>query len=309
MTSPTKVQLPSFSLQISGELYSPAPGLPDRKGAAVFIGHPMTGVKEQGSAIYARALAEAGFFALAWDAGYQGESTGLPRGLEDPHQRVKDFKAAVTYLTTLTGKVDPERIGALGICASGGYSSYATQSDRRIKALGTVSAACVGRLTRNGGLHEHHNQENPDAIAGALQAAGQWRTQHANDLDAEAPKMFETDIDKLPADADSFFADAAQYYGSERGSHERSHQRVPLSSYDLMIGYDSFNLQHLISPRPLLMIAGELAQTLHYSNTAVATVKELKEVYVVKAKNYFDLYDDVTETGPKLVEFFSQALC
>ncbi|GJN68175.1 X-pro dipeptidyl-peptidase (S15 family) protein [Purpureocillium lilacinum] len=307
MSSPTKIHFPSFELQISGELYSPAQGSPDRKGAAVVVSHPMTGIKEQTSADYARALSKTGFYALTFDAGYQGESTGQPRGLEDPHQRVEDNKAAVTYLTTLKGKVDPERIGVLGICASGGYTSYAAQSDARIKALATVSAACVGRMTRNGGLQEGKT-ENAEAIAGALQAAGQWRNANPTPPGAQAPPMFETDLSKVPENADSFFKDAAQYYGTKRGHHERSDQRVPLSSYDLMVSYDSFNFQHLISPRPLLMIAGSTAQTHHYSRTAIAAAKDPKELFTVEGKNHFDLYDDLTETGPKLVDFFGKSL-
>lgn len=308
MSAPTKVTFPSFMLQISGELYAPVADSPDRKGAAVVVSHPMTGVKEQTSADHARLLSKAGFYALTFDAGYQGESTGQPRGLEDPHQRVEDNKAAVSYLTTLKGKVDPDRIGVLGICASGGYTSYAAQSDSRIKALATVSAACVGRMTRNEGLHKENNKEVPQAIAGALQAAGQWRTQQARGPQSEAPPMFSSDIKQIPDDADSFFKDAAAYYGSKRGNHPRSHQKVPPSSYDLMVSYDSFNFQHLISPRPLLMVAGSEAQTLHYSENAVTAAREPKELFIVEGKNHFDLYDDLAVSGPKLVEFFGKNL-
>ncbi|KAH6690590.1 hydrolase of the alpha/beta superfamily [Plectosphaerella plurivora] len=307
MSSPTKVHFPSFGLQICGELYAPAEGSPDRKGAAVVVSHPMTGVKEQTSADYVRVLSNAGFHALIFDAGYQGESTGQPRGLEDPHQRVEDIKAAITYLTTHGDPIVPGHIGLLGICASGGYASYAAQSDTRIKALATVSAACVGRMTRNGGLHEN-NTENAEAVAGALGIAAQWRNKIPNPPGSQPPPMFETDLSKAPDDTDSFFKDAAQYYGTKRGLHERSDHRVPLSSYDLMVSYDSFNFQHLISPRPLLMIAGSTAQTRHYSEKAIATAKDPKELFIVQGKNHFDLYDDLAEAGPKLVDFFGKAL-
>ncbi|KAE8145496.1 Alpha/Beta hydrolase protein [Aspergillus avenaceus] len=301
MTSSTEVCFPAFHISVTGELFAPTEGSPDRKGAAVVVSHPMTGVKEQTSADHANFLARAGFYVLTFDAAYQGESAGEPRGLEDPHQRAEDIKAAVSYLTTLKDRVDETRIGVLGICASGGYASYAAQSDARIRALATVSAACVGQMTRNGGVHEH-NKENPQAVASALQFAAQWRSNMAMGEQGEAPAMF--DATNIPEDADPFFRDAAAYYGTERGKHERSTQKVPPISYDLMIGYDSFNFQRLISPRPILMIVGSLAQTLHYSRTAVERAKEPKELFVVKGKNHFDLYDDLAESGPKLVEFF-----
>jgi len=310
MSPPQKVQFPSFTLQIAGELYAPADGAPGRHGAGVVVSHPMTGVKEQTSADYARALAQAGFYVLTFDAGYQGESTGKPRGLEDPHQRVEDVKAAVTHLATAVPGVDAARIGVLGICASGGYTSYAAQSDGRVRALATVSAACVGRMTRAGGVSADKT-ESAEVVAGVLAAAGQWRNDVArgavHDGDP-APVMFEVNLETLAADADPFFRDAAAYYGTSRGRHERSDQRVPPVSYDLMVSYDSFAFQHLIAPRPLLMIAGSAAQTLHYSQTAVELAAEPKELMVVDGKNHFDLYDDLTETGPKLVEFFSKWL-
>lgn len=226
---------------------------------------------------------------------------------------MEDNKAAVTYLTTLKGKVDPELIGVLGICASGGYTSYAAQSDIRIKALATVSAACVGRMTRNGGLYESNNKESPEAIQAALQAAADWRNANPNANPnaahaTEAPKMFSTDLSAVPKDAPSFFKSAAEYYGTERRKHPRSDQRVPLSSYDLMVSYDMFTYQHLIAPRALLMIAGSDAETLHYSKDAVATAREPKELFVIEGKNHFGLYDDLTKSGPKLVEFFSKTL-
>jgi hypothetical protein len=156
-------------------------------------------------------------------------------------------------------------------------------------------------MTRNGGVHEE-NKESSEAVAASLQFAGQWRNQEAT-RHQEAPKMF--DATQVPDSADSF-KDASQYYGTERGQHERSNQRVPLMSYDLMVSYDSFNFQRLISPRPLLMIAGSKAQTLHYSREAVDAAKEPKGLFVVADKNHFDLYDDLSESGPKLVEFYGK---
>lgn len=138
---------------------------------------------------------------------------------------------------------DASRIGILGICASGGYVSCAAQSDARIKALTTVSAACVGELTRNGGAHPKNNEESPEPIDGVRSAAAAWQNSQAQDHDLETPKMFSAE--SAEAFGDDFFSDALEYHGTERGMHERSTQRVPPYSFDLMLGYDSFRFQPL----------------------------------------------------------------
>ena len=62
---------------------------------------------------------------------------------------MEDIRAAVDYLTTL-GFVDQERICVLGICSGGGYAINAAMTDRRIKAVGTVSAINLGAMYRAG---------------------------------------------------------------------------------------------------------------------------------------------------------------
>lgn len=123
---------------VVGNLFKPADFDEGRTYPAIVVTHPFGAVKEQVSTLYAEKLTEQGYITLAFDASYQGESGGEPHFSEIPAARVEDIRCAVDFLGSHP-LVDESRIGALGICAGGGYTVNAAQTELRIKAVATRS--------------------------------------------------------------------------------------------------------------------------------------------------------------------------
>lgn len=306
MTMPTKIFFDSQGLKIAGNLYLPEDAKV-KKQAAIVIGHPMGGVKEQTAGLYAEKLSKLGFITLTFDAAYQGESEGTPRYLEDPVHRSEDVKNAVSFLTTLP-EVDSERIGALGICASGGYVPHAAQTDVRIKATASVSAADVGSLFRDG----FAGTGTAEALQQGLAEAAKERTREAK---GEAPRLVPIVPQTAEAAASlldrSLFKEAYDYYLTPRAQHCNSTNKYVFRSLDKLVQFSAFDYIHLISPRPVLFIAGSDADTLYFSEKAIEKAKEPKELYLIEGASHIDLYDKPEYVEPavkKLDAFFTQYL-
>lgn len=298
MTTTRKVSFKSRGIDIAGDLYLPPAGSPDRKGAALIVGHPGTGIKEQASGLYAKKLAENGFVTLAFDAAYQGESGGVPRYLEDPYQRVEDFKSAVTYLSMVGDEVDPERIGVVGICASGGYGIFAAQTDVRMKAVAGVVPMCTGLLSRVA-MQDASGSLDKNVLQPTLQMAAEQRIVEAKGEQGALISILGTG--------------AEEYYSTPLGYHPRCTNEQLLRSVELLLNYDSFAYIDWIAPRPLLMIMGTKPQpggdTIGYGKAAYAKASEPKELFEVAGLKHLDFYHDATESVPKLVEFMGKWLC
>jgi fermentation-respiration switch protein FrsA (DUF1100 family) len=135
------------AVALAAHLHLPDDFSEDEKYPALVGIHPAGGVKEQTIGTYAARLAAQGFVTVVYDSSYQGESGGEPRLLEDPTTRVEDARCAADFLTTLPF-VDADRMGVFGICAGGGYAISVAQTERRFKAVATVSAAPMGEGSR-----------------------------------------------------------------------------------------------------------------------------------------------------------------
>lgn len=300
-----KVSFKKFDLNLAGLLFLPDGFDADAKYPAVVVTHP-GGVKEQCSSLYAWHLARAGYVALAFDASHQGESEGLPRCLEDPFSRVEDIRPAVDYLVTLP-YVDAERIGAMGVCAGGGYTMSAIQTDVRIKAAAGISTWDVGDSARNG----FPGVEIENFMQKLLQEVARARTAAARGEEAPCWKYVPDGPDEIDEHTSVIQREAYEYYRTPRCSYPTSVNRYLVSSNDKLAAFDAFAYLDTVSPRPLLFIVGSRADTLYFTEDAYRRAREPKKIHVVEGASHVDLYDKpeyVTQVVEALKEFFGKAL-
>ncbi len=302
-----KVFFKKFALRLAGLLFVPEVLEEGRRYPAVVVTHPGGGVKEQCSSLYAWHLARAGFVALAYDASHQGESEGLPRYLEDPASRVEDIRAAVDYLTTLP-YVDEGRIGAMGVCAGGGYTMSAIQTDARIRAAAGISTWDVGDSARNG--FPGVNIEN--FFQKLLREVADARTAEARGEEPRYWNYVPASADAIDANTSVIQREAYEYYRTPRCQYPTSVNKYLVSSNDKLAAFDAFAYLATVSPRPVLFIVGSRADTLYFTEDGYKRAREPKEIFTIEGASHVDLYDKppfVAQAVARLTDFFGKALC
>jgi len=301
------VKIKNTYWDIAADLYFPPDFDSTKKYPAIISAHPIGSCKEQTSGnIYGQALAKAGFVVIAFDASFQGESGGEPRYIEDPTLRVEDFSVVADYLVTLN-YVDENRIGVLGICGGGGYSINAAMTERRIKAVGTITGANYGRVMREASAN------NPIAF---LEAIAAQRTAEARGAElcvdqglyptVEAAKADNADIDPL---------EATEYYRTARGEKPNGVNKTLFSRNAVAVGWDAFHLAEVLLTQPLMIIVGSkpggfgaYRDGFEIINRAASKNKEL---VVVEGWSHYDLYDKpepVKVALDKLIPFYQNNL-
>ncbi|VBB08624.1 alpha/beta hydrolase fold [Lucifera butyrica] len=294
------------NLKMAGDLYLPEGIDESKKYPAIVCVHPGGGVKEQVAGLYAQNLSQLGLIALAFDASHQGESEGVPRLLEDPTSRVEDVRCAIDYLITLP-LVDEERVGVLGICAGGGYAINAAQTEKRIKAVASISAVDIGDLFRNG-------LGGGTSVSQQLETLKMVAKQRTAEAKGEAPLL----VPYVPDSPDGFdektpmlMREAYEYYRTSRAHHPNSTNRFLFSSFDKIMAFSAYSQISTLLTQPLLVIAGSESDTRYFSEQAFELATGLKELFLVEGATHIALYDIpeyVQQAVDKLAEFFSKNL-
>jgi len=292
-----------YGITLSGDLYLPK-DTQTEKLAALAISGPFGAVKEQSSGLYANQMAERGFAVVAFDPSYTGESRGEPRNLASPEINTEDFSAAVDFLG-LQKNIDRNKIGILGICGFGGFALSATAIDKRVKAVATSTMYDMTRVMSKG----YNDAVTLEQRTEMLNQLGQQRWKDAETgTFAYGPESNKA----LKGDEPQFLKEYYDYYRTARGYHERSVNSGNAWTATTPLPFmNTKTLTYIneISPRPVLIIAGEKAHSRYFSETAYENAVEPKQLVIVPNAVHTDLYDKIDKIPfAKLEEFFKTNL-
>ena len=253
--------------------------------------HPFGSCKEQtSSSVYGKALAEAGYVVIAFDASFQGQSGGTPRFIENPSQRVEDISHVIDYAVTLP-YVDNERIGSIGVCGGGAYVLNSALTEKRVKAVVGITPVNLGRLFR-----EAFTEFNP---VGALEAMAAQRTAEALGGDLQVNELLPPSIefarDNGLTERDVF--EATDYYKTPRGQSEGGATRMLFSHAQKTLTWDAFAFAETLMTQPMMAVIGQKVG-------AFGAYRDGKEIYgksfaskdrqLVELEDWshYDLYDN-----------------
>lgn len=295
-----------YGITLAADLYEPKNYT--GKLPAIAVSGPFGAVKEQSSGLYAQEMARRGFITIAFDPSFTGESGGSPRYMASPDINTEDFQSAVDFLSNYE-KVDPDKIGIIGICGWGGMALNAAAIDTRIKA--TV-ASTMYDMTRVAAKGYFDSQDSEEA---RYEVRKRFNEQRTKDYQTGTYERAGGVVDPLPEDAPQFVKDYYSYYKTERGYHSRS-----LNSNDgwNVVGTMSFLNQPILKysneiRSAVLIVHGDKAHSYYFGKDAYenmikdSSYTDNKEFLSIEGASHIDLYDNM-EVIPfdKIHKFFEE---
>lgn len=299
------VQFRSQGVKLAGNLYLPKGFDASLQYPTIVYSGPFNQVKEQMGAKYGEKLAAKGYIFLAFDHLGYGDSEGELRNNENPFIKMESIRDAISYLRTHSF-VDREHFYGFGACASGGYMPIVAATDKRLKAIATVSGLMNNTMTYFGAMTKDQLIPLFTMANEARQKA--YETGEVEYYDALAIES--RDPNNLPA---GIKGEGYDYYMTARAGAATYPNYTHLAPKILM-ETAPLTSAATIAPylyTPYLGIYGEksMADTGPLTTMFYEACSEPKELFEVKGASHVSLYDidvDVDRAVAKMDEFFSK---
>jgi fermentation-respiration switch protein FrsA (DUF1100 family) len=277
----TRISFRSEGETLVGNLFLPELSKP--VGVVVSVG-PLTSVKEQATGAYARAMAERGYAALAFDYRCFGESDGEPRQFENPEANIEDIGNAATALME-DDRLSGLPLFGLGICFGAGPMARSVAEDARFRAF----AGVAGVYTDNARTKAMMGDAYQATIDRGRAAERTWReTGDAETIRAVAPDG---------GDVAMPLREAYEFYGTPRGQVPNYVNGYAVQSSAYMMPFDARGAADTIKV-PVLIVHSEQALAPDLARAFYSAVTAHKEELWLRSQGQIDFYDDPQLIAP-----------
>lgn len=286
---------------IVGDLYLPDDYVAGQQLPGVIVTGSWTSVKEQMSGLYAEALADRGYAALAFDFRNFGESEGDIRALESAALKVEDITAAAEFLPTLPEVADNDAVAGLAVCASAGYMAHAIADGAPIGSFATVAAWLHNPETARAIYTPERYQR---LIAASQQAQAYYEADGTVQYTLAATNNEAIDLAAMRwADPDFY------YTNPERGAIPEYDNRFPIMAWEEWLTFDALSAADGIDV-PYLMIHGDQMALPENAQTFYAEVDSAKQLKWVEGMqmDYYDQPERIRSASDLVAKHFAQTL-
>jgi dipeptidyl aminopeptidase/acylaminoacyl peptidase len=221
-----------------------------------------------------RRLCAAGWFVLSFAYRGYGQSEG-ERGRNRPFEQVQNCYDALTYLQTVPG-IDPGRIGVFGTSFGGAHGLWIAAHDQRVRCLVTSVAVTNGERWMR-----------------IIRRPWEWQAFEDRVMDAARGRVVTGESTLVPLDEILIRdPDTLKEIEKRRGT-TLPKVDLDLESAEALIRYRPDWVANRISPRPVLMIYGELDHLVPPEETLAcyAACGEPKRLVKLPRASHYDSYE------------------
>ncbi|MES0810146.1 alpha/beta hydrolase [Roseibium sp. SCPC15] len=301
----------SQGLTLAAHLYTPEGFGEGGSYPAVVISSAFNQVKEQTGAVYGKRLAELGYVAISFDHIGYGNSEGEIRNNENAFVKIESIRDAISFMGTLPF-VDRGNLFGLGVCASGGYMALVATTDKRLKAVASVS----GMLGNKASYFEAMDRETVTGLI-AMQNAGRQKAYETGVVDYVDALGMGAEEEAIKAGATP--SEGYDYYMTERAGAQTypnySHLSPSFMLEAPMLADATSYASYIYTP--FMGIVGSKAMdpasgmlcTGPLTETFVDRASEPKEFVEIEGASHVDLYDKpefVTQAVEAMDGFFKK---